>query len=93
MDRLEELKRKYEAEKAAIEHEQRNCCHHWKPVQFDPEIVNEPVYETQWQGVDCFPVQVSTRLVRQDRWSRECKKCGKVEYTKEFVATSFAPKF
>ena len=93
MDRLEELKRKYEAEKAAIECEQRYCCHHWKPVQFDPEIINEPVYETQWQGVDCFPVQVSTRLVKQDRWSRECKKCGKVEYTKEFVATSFAPKF
>lgn len=27
MDRLEELKRKYEAEKAAIMREQRNCCH------------------------------------------------------------------
>ena len=93
MDRLEALKRKYEAEAAAIMREQRNCSHHWLPVTFDPEIVNEPILETQFQGSDCFPVQVGTRLVKHDRWSRECKKCGKVEYTKDVVATAFSPKF
>lgn len=93
MDKLEALKRKYEAEAAAIMQEQRNCNHHWLPVIFDPEIVNEPIYETRFQGSDCFPVMVSTRLVKHDRWSRECKKCGKVEYTKNVVATAFSPKF
>lgn len=93
MDRLEELKRRHAAELAAVMSEQRNCSHHWKPVQFDPEIVNEPIFETKWQGVDCFPVQVSSRIVKRDRWSRTCSKCGKVEYTKDVVATAFAPKF
>lgn len=93
MDRLEALHREYEAKMAAVQQEQRNCSHHWLPVRFDPEIVNEPVYETQFKGSDCFPVMVGTRLVKRDRWSRECKKCGKVEYTKDVVATAFAPKF
>lgn len=93
MDRLEELKRKHAAELAAVMNEQRNCCHSWGPTIHDPEIVNEPIFETRWQGVDCYPVQVSSRLVKHDRWSRTCRKCGKVEYTKDVVATAFAPKF
>ena len=93
MDRLEELKRRHAAELAAVMHEQRNCSHHWQPVQFDPEIVNEPVYETQFKGSDCFPVIISTRIVKHDRWSRTCSKCGKVQYTKDTIATAFAPKF
>lgn len=93
MNRLKELKRRHAAELAAVMNEQRNCSHSWGPVIHDPEIVNQPIYETRFKGSDCFPVMVSTKLVKQDRWSRTCRKCGKVEYTKDIVATAFAPNF
>lgn len=38
-------------------------------------------YETKCQGVDCYPALVGYEKIVKDRWGRQCKKCGKVEYT------------
>jgi len=93
MTREEELKREYERKLSELKMEQDNCYHNWDEAKYDPEEVQEPVYETQWQGVDCYPVLVGAKTVKKDRWSRTCKKCGKVEYTKEQVAIKYIPKF
>lgn len=93
MTREEQLKREYESKLSALRAEQNSCRHEWGEVNYDPEEINEPIYETHWQGVDCFPELVGTRQTRKDRWSRTCKKCGKVEYTKEQVAVKYEPKF
>ena len=58
-------------------------------AKYDPEEIQEPVYETRWQGVDCYPALVGFRPVKKDRWSRTCKKCGKVEYATKKVVLEF----
>lgn len=93
MTREEELKMEYENKLAALRTEQNICNHEWDEVKYDPEETHEPIYETRWQGVDCFPEVVGMRPIKKDRWSRTCKKCGKVEYTHEQVAVKFIPKF
>ena len=93
MTREEQLRREYEMKLATLRTEQRNCCHEWDEVIYDPERVDEPIRETRWQGVDCYPAMVGSRTISRDRWSRTCKKCGKVEYTKERVAVKYEPKF
>ena len=67
--------------------------HKWGEVKYDPEIVKEPRYETRWQGSDCWPEIVGFTEKKVDRWSRACKKCGKVEYTKEQKAVKYEPNF
>ena len=93
MTREEQLRREYESKLSALRAEQNSCRHEWEEVKYDPEEINEPIYEIGWQGVDCFPELVGTRPVKKDRWSRTCKKCGKVEYTTEQVAVKYEPKF
>lgn len=93
MTREEQLKREYESKLSALRTEQRNCCHEWDEVKYDPEEIKEPIYETRFQGVDCYFETVGHKTVKNDRWSRTCKKCGKVEYTKERVAVKYEPKF
>lgn len=93
MTREEQLKREYESKLAALRAEQSSCKHEWEEVKYDPETINEPRYETRWQGVDCFPEIVGYREKTVARWSRTCRKCGKVEYTKEQVAVKYELKF
>lgn len=93
MTREEQLKMEYESKLSALRAEQNACRHEWGETKYDPEEISEPIYETRWQGVDCFPELVGTRPVKKDRWSRTCKKCGKVEYTKERIAVKYEPKF
>lgn len=93
LSREEQLKHEYESKLVALRSEQAHCHHEWGEVKYDPEVTQEPIYETRWQGVDCWPELVGSRPVRTPRWSRTCKKCGKVEYTKEQVATHYEPKF
>lgn len=93
MDRIEEIKRRYAEEISKARSEQANCNHVWNDVEYDPEIIQVPRYETSWQGVDCWPSIVGFIEKKEDRWSRTCKKCGKVEYTKEQVAVKYEPKF
>ena len=73
--------------------EQNKCVHNWAEPQYDPEIQPVPEFEERWQGVDCFPVICGWKEKKIARWSRTCKYCGKVEYTKESVVVKTAPKF
>lgn len=93
MTREEEIRNRYERELKALYKEQTSCNHDWDEVKFDPEIVEEPRYETVWRGVDCWPEIVGYTKKRVDRWSRTCKKCGKVEYTHTQKAIQYKPDF
>lgn len=90
---LEELKRKHQEELSTLLREQSFCNHIWGETKYDPEIVNEPKYETKFQGSDCYPELVGYTMRKVDRWSKTCKKCGKVKYTKEQMPVKFEPKF
>ena len=93
MTREEEIRARYERELRELHRQQSNCCHEWDEVKFDPEIVKEPRHEIRWQGVDYWPEIVGHTEKKVDRWSRTCKKCGKVEYTKEQKAVKYEPNF
>ena len=93
MTREEEIRARHERELRELLDEQKNCNHEWNEIKFDPEIVKEPRYEIRRQGVDCWPEIVGYTEKKVDRWSRTCKKCGKVEYTTEQVAVKYEPKF
>ena len=86
MTREEQLKREYENKLTALRTEQRNCNHEWGEVKYDPEIQNIPKYQDRFVGVDYMPELIGFEEKKIDRWSRTCKKCGKVEYKKEQVA-------
>ncbi len=77
-----------------LEEKQRNCEHDWEePVR---DTMEEPVYETVWVGIDCFPAPTG-EVNTVECWSRTCKKCGKKEYTRTMqevpVVTTLRPKF
>lgn len=94
MTREEQLKREYENKLSALRTEQSNCNHEWEEVKYDPEIKKEPYgCEMVTQGSDVWWRPEGYHNVEHKRWSRTCKKCGKVEYTKEQVATKYEPKF
>ena len=93
MTREEEIRNRYERELENMRREQSTCNHEWEKVKYDPEIVKEPQYEMTWKGVDCWPSIVGYAEKKIDRWSRTCKNCGKVEYTKEQRAVKYEPKF
>lgn len=94
MTREEQLKREYENKLSALRTEQRNCNHEWGEVKYDPEIKKEPYgCEMVTQGSDVWWRPKGYHNVEHKRWSRTCKKCGKVEYTKEQIATKYEPKF
>ena len=93
MTREEQLKREYDVKLAALHMEQAGCDHVWLPVKYDPEIRMLPVYKDRFIGVDYMPELVGHNKKEEPRWSRTCTKCGKVEYTKECIATAFVPKF
>ena len=58
-----------------------------------PEIKNIPQYRDTFKGSDYMPELVGFTEKKVDRWSRTCKKCGKVEYTKEQKAIKYEPNF
>lgn len=89
----EELKREYENRLAALRKVQANCTHEWGKIEYTPEIQNIPKFEDRYIGSDYMPEFVGYDHKTIDRWSRTCKKCGKIEYTKEQVATQYLPKF
>lgn len=93
MTREEEIKARYEKELADMRREQSICNHDWEEVKYDPEIKLSPKYRDAFRGSDYMPELISMIEKKIDRWSRTCKKCGKVEYTKEQVAVKYEPKF
>lgn len=93
MTREEQLKHEYETKLANLKREQANCTHEWNRVKYDPEIQRTPEFEDHWQGVDCFPVICGWKEETKARWSRTCKKCGKVEYTYKLLPRKYEPTF
>lgn len=73
-----------------------NCGHEWLPAIYDPEEYKEPYGSKQvGAGSDPYwePEGYTTKL--KPRWSRECKKCGRIEYTytQEPIISGHKPKF
>lgn len=94
MTREEQLKREYEAKLRALKAEQNTCNHAWEEAKYDPEIQKIPKYKDRFIGSDYMPEINGFTEKKIDRWSRTCRKCGKVEYTKEQTAkVTYEPKF
>lgn len=94
MSREEQLKEEYERKLSALRAEQNRCCHEWGEVKYDPEIKKEPYgYRMVTQGSDVWGEPEGYRDVEHKRWSRTCKKCGKVEYTTHQVPVKYEPVF
>jgi hypothetical protein len=75
--------------------EMSNCDHKWKETIFDPETIQESVFRGyEGHGSDPYPV-FDYYPKQKNRWSRECSKCGKKEYTdkQEAVIKEYKPKF
>ena len=60
-----------------------NCRHQYTPPVYDPirhEAYTIPRDEPGTMGVDWRgPIHVDAKI--EERWRRECKLCGEVEYT------------
>ncbi len=74
-----------------------DCAHDFAEPIYDPETVMEPHIRygdySQSHGSDYYPA-FDYHNKQKDRWSRECKKCGKKDYTYENVKPVFGgPKF
>lgn len=93
MTREEEIRARYEKELSDMRREQSECNHNWDEVKYDPEIKTIPQYRDAFKGSDYMPELVGFTEKKVDRWSRTCKKCGKVEYTKEQKAVKYEPNF
>lgn len=93
---IEIMEAQLNAKKAALKQKENNCNHKWR----DPIEAN--IYKksytvpgdapgtmgVDWRG-DCFVPAKTTK-----RWSRECRLCGKVEYTFNTTKiTTLSPKF
>lgn len=94
MTREEEIRMRYEKELEDMRREQSSCTHEWDEVKYDPEYESIPCdFETHRQGVDFW--MRPTRFTKKEipRWSRTCKICGKVKYTKEQTSVKYEPKF
>ena len=73
-----------------------NCKHEFSKPKFDPETVKEG-YGSVQDGVGSDPHWsfAGYHDVKKDRWSRECKHCGHIQYTnkQEPVIMGYEPKF
>lgn len=97
-DRKETLKREYEQKLAEIEREQRCCCHEWEEPVYNPETKQVPYgFKITGRGADIWSEPEGYRDEKVPRWSRRCKKCGKVEYTykqkTKTEVTTYGPDF
>lgn len=95
-DKLKELELEYQRKKKQIQLEQFQCNHCWDSPEYDPETKKEPCgYRVIGQGSDVWVEAVGYSSVNIPRWSRICKKCGKVEYTYrcEPIIANYEPKF
>lgn len=90
-DKIRQLQQQISKEEEAI----RRCDHDFKEPVYDPEPYKEPIF-SHYDGGGSDPNPIYNYVDRtKDRWSRECKKCGKFEYTytQAPVINSYKPKF
>lgn len=78
--KIDELKKKILEEQQKID----RCSHQWSDPYSDPGTRSVPTGITvQGQGSDVWPVASGWVNESYPRWARQCKKCGKVEYTEK----------
>lgn len=88
-DEIESLKSRIEE----LLNQQDRCQHDWGSSKSDPEKYREAHYShLEGHGSDPYPVYTYTTAYKP-RWSRECLKCGKKQYTYEQRATASEPYF
>lgn len=91
--RMERLLEEVRQEQQAMD----NCSHgDWTEPIYDPETKRVPYgYKTVGHGSDVWTEPEGYRDETVNRWSRECKKCGKIEYTytQEPVIVGHKPSF
>jgi len=90
--KIDELQRQLRALKIS----QSNHIHEWDNAIYDPETIKEGYGSVQdGAGSDPHWSYAGYHDVQKDRWSRECKICGKKEYTykQDPVISSYKPKF
>lgn len=91
-EKQEQLKK----ELAQSEGKMANCKHDFMTPIYDAETVREGYGSIQdGAGSDPHWSYAGYHDVQKDRWSRECKMCGKKEYTykQEPVIVDYKPKF
>ena len=78
---IEQLERELQEKKARLQNKQATCNHEWADVKYDPEdvLVQYCTGNYVGGGVDTWP-ETAYRKEKKDRWSRTCKRCGKIEY-------------
>jgi len=81
--RVAQLKEEWEQEKAKLELIEKACKHDWTEPVYDPiihEAYRDPGDPPGTMGVDRrLPMDVPRQEIK--RWFRECKRCGKIEWT------------
>jgi hypothetical protein len=90
--RMERLQQEIRDEQQAID----NCGHEWDEAKYDPEDYMKPYGSRQvGKGSDPWWEFEGYTPAQKDRWSRECKKCGKIQYTytQEPIVVGIKPKF
>lgn len=90
---IESLQKEIKQHQQAID----NCRHgEWSEPKYDPEEYREGYGSKQvGKGSDPWWEPEGYVTKQRDRWSRECKCCGKIEYTytQEPVIVGHKPSF
>lgn len=90
--RMERLLEEVRQEQQAMD----NCGHEWGEAKFDPEEYMKPYGSKQTgKGSDPYWEPEGYAKAEIDRWSRECTKCGKIQYAyaREPIITGHKPSF
>lgn len=90
---IENLQKEIKQHQQAID----DCWHkEWSDPKYDPEPIKIPYgYKNVGKGSDIWMEPEGYRDSTKPRWSRECKCCGKIEYTytQEPVIVGHKPSF
>ena len=83
--RIDQAEAKLRADREDLERAERSCQHEWGEVTYDP--IRHPgspgSMPTDGSHVpyDDFPFRQPSPPRTEDRWSRTCARCGKVQKT------------
>jgi hypothetical protein len=82
----------------ASQNRMKNCKHVFNAVKYNPDKEMKPYGSVQdGMGSDPHWSPAGYMQVDKPRWSRECKHCGKIEYTYEqenvIIKSELKPKF
>jgi hypothetical protein len=88
--RVVDAAREHENAKAAVERMERDCEHNHNPSLFTPAKYDPIIHPAGYSAGDPPGTMGIDRQLpcswpgrREDRWTRECTRCGKVEHTQQ----------